>query len=149
MIEPVFVIQKKIMKVITCNEMIAHSTPIFDSLQILRLNDVFQLQLASFVYEHVNNLSPLYFRNYFTAISSTHSIGTRQSKRGGLFVERKNTTQYGIRSIHFSGARLWNSLPLTIRESPSLPNFRNKLKSHFLLNYKSSRLVSYYLGSSS
>ena len=34
MIEPVFVIQKKIMKVITCNEMIAHSTPIFDSLQI-------------------------------------------------------------------------------------------------------------------
>ena len=137
MIEPVFVIQKKIMKVITCNEMIAHSIPIFDSLQILRLNDVFQLQLASFVYECVNNLSPLYFRNYFTAISSTHSIGTRQSKRGDLFVERTNTTQYGIRSIHFSGARLWNSLLITIRESPSLPNFRNKLKSHFLLNYKS------------
>ena len=55
MIEPVFAIQKKIMKVITCNEMVAHSTPIFDSLQILRLNDVFQLQLASFVYECVNN----------------------------------------------------------------------------------------------
>ena len=50
------------MKVITCNEMIAHSTPVFDSLRILRLNDVFQLQLASSVYECVNNLSPLYFR---------------------------------------------------------------------------------------
>ena len=124
------------MKVIAFNEMIVHSTPIFDSLQILRLNDVFQLQLASFVYECVNNLSPLYFRNYFTAVSFIHSIGTRQSKRGDLFVERKNTTQYRIRSIHFSGARLWNSLPLIIRESPSLPSFRNKLKSHFLLNYK-------------
>ena len=108
MIEPVFVIQTRIMKVITFNEMIVHSTPIFDSLQILRLNDVFQLQLVSFVYECVNNLSPLYFRNYLAAISSTHSIGTRESKRGDLFVERKSTTQYEIRSIHFSGARLWN-----------------------------------------
>ena len=99
MIEPVFVIQKKIMKVITCNEMTAHSTPIFHSLQILRLNDVFQLQLASFVYECVNNLSPLYFRNYFTAISSTHSIGTRQSKRGDLFVERNNTVICSLEEI--------------------------------------------------
>ena len=97
MIELVFVlILKMIMIVITFNEMIVHSTPIFDSLQILRLNDVFQLQLASFVYECVNKLSPLYFRNYFTAISSTHSIGTRQSRRDDLFVERKNTTKYGI-----------------------------------------------------
>ena len=137
MIENVLVIQKRIMKVITLNEISVHSTPIFNSLQILRLNDVFQLQPASFIYECVNNLSSSYFRNYFTAISPTHSIGTRQSKRGDLFVERKNTTQYGIRSIHFSGARLWNSLPLTIRESPSLPNFRDKLKSHFLSNYES------------
>ena len=136
-IEPVSVIQKRIMKVITFNEMIVHLTPIFYSLQILRLNAVFQLQLASFAYECVNNLSPLYLRNYFTAISSTHSVGTRQSKWGDLFVERKNTTQYGIRSIHFSGACPWNSLLLTTRESPSLLNFKNKLKSHCLLNYKS------------
>ena len=47
-----------------------------------------------------------------------------------------NTTQYGIRSIHYSGVRLWNSLPTEIKESRSLPNFRKKLKSHFLLSYK-------------
>ena len=104
-IEPVFVIQKSIMKVITFNEMIVHSTSIFDGLKILRLNDVFQLQLVCFVYKCINNLSPLYFRNYFIVISSAHSIGTCQSKRGDLFVEGKNTTEYGIRSIHFSGAR--------------------------------------------
>ena len=86
MTEPVFVIQNRVMKVITFNEMIVHSTLIFDSLQILRLNDVFQLKLASFVYECVNKLSPLYFRNYFTSISSTYNIGTRQSKRGDLLL---------------------------------------------------------------
>ena len=94
------------MKVITFNEMIVHSTSIFDSVKILMLNDVSQLQLVCFVDKCINNLSPLYFRNYFTDISSTHSIGTRQSKRDDLFVEGKNTTEYGIRSIHFSGARL-------------------------------------------
>ena len=117
--------------------MTTHSTPIFDNLKLLKLNDVFQLQLASFVYECLNDLSPLYFRNYFTNICDIHSIGTRQSKKGDLFAERRNTTQYGLRSIRYHGVRLWNLLPITAREATSLSNFRKKLKFHFLLNYQS------------
>ena len=59
-----------------------------------------------------------------------HDIGTRPSKRGDLFALRCNTTQYGLRSVHYSGVRLWNSLPQEIRSSNSPSNFKKKAKSY-------------------
>ena len=128
--------KKKILKIITFNKVIASSAPLFDALQILKLNDIFKLQVTSFVYECLNNLAPIYFREYFVNIHSVHNIGTRQSKKGGRFALRCNTTQYGLRSIHYSGVRIWNSLPVEIRESPSLSVFKKKLKDLFLVSYK-------------
>ena len=105
-------------------------------LQILKLSNLFKLQVTSFVYECLNSLAPIYFREYFTSIQSIHSIGTRQSKKGDLYALRCNTTQYGLRSIHFSGVRIWNSLPVEIRNSQSLPNFKKKMKAYIFSFYK-------------
>ena len=92
---------------------------------------MFQLQVASFVHECINSLAPIYFKNYFTSIHTVHGIGTCQAWKGDLYALRYNTTQYGIRSIHYSGVRLWNSLPTEIKETRSLPNFRKKIKISF------------------
>ena len=99
------------------SEINASSGPLFDRLQILKLNDIFQLQVASFVYECTNNIAPAYFRNYFTKINTIHRINTRQSMKNDLYAVSCNTTQYGLRSIHYSGVRLWNSLPMEIHGS--------------------------------
>ena len=124
LLEPIAILQKKIMRSITFNENTAPSTPIFDTMQILKFNDVILLQITSFVYECVNNLAPVYFRDFFRSIHNVHNIGTRQSKTGDLFALRCNTTQYGLRSVHYSGVRLWNSPPQEIRSSNSLSNFK-------------------------
>ena len=134
--DPIFILQKRILKIITFNEVTVSSTPLFDSLQILKLSDLFKLQVTSFVYECLNSLAPIYFREYFTSIQSIHSIGTRQSKKGDLYALRCNTTQYGLRSIHYSGVRIWNSLPVAIRNSQSLPNFKEKMKAYIFSFYK-------------
>ena len=76
----IFIMQKKILKVITLNGVTVSSTPLFDCLQILKLGDLFKLQVTSFVYECLSNFASVYFRDYFTSIHSIHSIGTRQSK---------------------------------------------------------------------
>ena len=120
--DPITVLQERILKIITFSEITAPSRPLFDSLQILKLNDLFQLQVASFVYECINSLAPIFLKNYFTSIHTVHGIGTRQTWKGDLY-NQCNTTQYGIRSINYSGVRLWNSLPTEIKESRSLPNF--------------------------
>ena len=39
-------------------------------------------------------------------------------------------TNYCKRSLAYSGAVLWNSLPLDIRQSPSLDEFKSKLTNY-------------------
>ena len=134
--DPIFILQKRILKIITFNEVTVSSAPLFDSLQILKLSDLFKLQVTSFVYEFLNSLAPILVREYFTSIQSIHSIGTRQSKKGDLYALRCNTTQYELRSIHYSGVRIWNSLPVEIRNSQSPPNFKKKMKAYIFCFYK-------------
>ena len=136
LLDSIFVLEKEALRIITFKDLTSSSLPLFDSLCILQLSDIFKLQVSSFVYECVHNLAPVYFRNYFTSIDSIHNIGTRQSSKGDLYAVRCNTTQYGLRSIHYSGVRLWNSIPNEIKDSHSLSSFRHKLKDYYLSNYK-------------
>ena len=52
-----------------------------------------------------------------------------------LYVVSVNTTQYGLRSLKFTGPRLWNSLPTSITNSNSLRRFRKTLKNAILNCY--------------
>ena len=135
-------LQKKILsRVITSSDKNAPSIPIFDSLKVLKLNDMITMHIVSFVYECVYNLSPACFSNYFTWIKNVHSFSTRQSKRGDLFALHCNTTQYGHRSFHYSGVRLWTSLPTDMRNSVSFSIFRSKIKSYFLSKYNTTLYI--------
>ena len=121
----------------TFNKQTAHSTPIFATIQLLKIDDIRQLQLLTFVYDCLNKLAPTYFHHYFVKCSQMHSYSTRLASRGDLFLERKNTFQYGIRSIEYNGARLWNMIPSHIREASSPSVFKNNLKKYFLTQYDS------------
>ena len=97
---------------------------------------LFELQLISFMYDCHNHLAPTHFHSYFTPSSEVHGYNTSLASRGDLFLSRKTTFQYRIKSIQYSGARLWNSSPILIRESPSQTVFITKLKTHFLSSYQ-------------
>ena len=97
--------------------------------------DIRQLHLLSFVFDCQNKIAPVYFQNYFVQCSQIHNFNTRLASRGDLFLERKNTFQYGIRSIQYNGARLWNMLPVNLRASSSPSVFRSNLKKYFLSAY--------------
>ena len=51
----------------------------------------------------------------------------RSSSSHYLSVPRHNL-KFGFRAFQFSAPRVWNSLPISIRESQSLPTFRRHLK---------------------
>ena len=84
------VIQKKIVRVMTFNEMNAHTNPIFIQLEFLKIEDIRQLQLLSFVYDYLNKTAPVFFHDYFTPSSEHHTFNTRLAPRGDLFLEQKN-----------------------------------------------------------
>ena len=90
-----------------------------------------------FVYDCQNKLAPTNFHHYFVKCSLVHGYSTRLASRGDIFLERKNTFQYGIRSIEYNGARLWNMIPSHIREASFPLVFKNNLEKYFLTQYDS------------
>ena len=108
-----FIIQKRAIRIISFSEPKSHSEPLFKSLNLLKLNDVIESQIFSFVYQWSHRLLPLCFSKYFNFTSSVHAY-SRQSCNRNLYVASVNTTQYGLRSLKFTGPCLWNSLPTSI-----------------------------------
>ena len=122
----------------TFSDPFAHSLlPLFSDLQILKLDDIYHLYISSFVYECHNNLAPNRFSDYFTQVFDMHHYYTRSVSNGDFFLERKNTLQYDLRSVCFNGAKIWNNIPLDIRNSPSVGNFKKKIKQLLLESYNS------------
>ena len=131
-IEPIFKLQKKALRAISHEHPRSHTLPIFKALKLLRLQDVFQLQMLSFVFESINKLNPMCFHDFFTCTSSIHEYHTRHSYRGDVFLAHKNSLQYGLKSIRYMGAKMWNDLPVELRNSPSKHSFKTHLKTHIL-----------------
>jgi len=87
-----------------------------------------------FISGHTDCYPPV-FSKYFNFISSFHSYATRQSCNRNLYVASVNTTQYGLRSLKFTGPRLWNSLLTSTTNSISLRVFCKTLKDSMLNCY--------------
>ena len=114
-----FLLQKRFIRSITFHHFTAHSTPIFLNLKILKLRDLLQLKLLSFVYDCINELSPSCFHSFFVLVEGVHQYGTRQVSNNDIFLSKKNTLQYGLRSVHYYGAKYWNDIPESIKKSIS------------------------------
>ena len=125
-IEPLFKLQKRALRAISHQPFLAHSLPIFKDFNSLRIVDIFKLRLLSFVYESINKVAPDCFHNFFSLNSSVHCHDT------DLFLANINTSQYGLKSIRYLGAKLWNELPTAIRTLSSKFSFKKSLKHHFL-----------------
>ena len=131
-IEPVFRLQKKAIRAISFQPRLSPSLPIFKDLKLLKLSDIFELRLLTFVFDSVNKTSPECFHNFFVFNSSVHQYCTRQASQGDLYLTRQNSLQYGLKSLRYLGAKLWNTLPAELRNAPSKISFKAKLKTYLL-----------------
>ena len=133
-INPVFLLQKRVVRAMSFEHFTSHSTPIFLNLKTLKLHDLVQLKLLTFVYDCVNKIAPSYFHSFFALVETAHQYGMRQASKNDIFLTQKNTVQYGLMSVRLFGAKCWNNIPMVIKNSPSARTFRQKLKSFFFEN---------------
>ena len=64
LLKPVYAAQKKVLRAITFSEPPAHSSPLLSDLKILKLGDIYQLYISSFVFECHNDIAPANFRDF-------------------------------------------------------------------------------------
>ena len=80
---------------------------LYQKYKILKINDVYKLELGKFMYlYHVNNLTEI-FETYFLSIDHAHHYNTRSKSNGNYFVNSVRTNS-GKNLIKLLGARLWN-----------------------------------------
>ena len=130
--DPVFKLQKKAVRAISFQPRMSPSLPTFNDLKLLKLSEIFELRLLTFVFDSVNKTSPGCFHDFFLFSSSVYQYYTRHASQGDLYMSRKNSLQYGLKSIRYLGAKLWSTLPVEIRNAPSKISFKTRLKIHLL-----------------
>ena len=82
------------------------------------------------MYRCINNLLPEdIFDNYINPIS--HCYNTRSKANKKLYI-RKINTNYGKFYIKYSVAKVWNDIPLVIRNSSSLSIFKIEFKKYII-----------------
>ena len=71
-------IQKKCVRIICASKFNSHSEPLFKSLNLLKVEDIFKCQSLKFYNKHINKKLLLYFSDMFISNSSIHDYNTRQ-----------------------------------------------------------------------
>ena len=128
-INPLRVVQKKIIRLISKKSRREHTGPLFKNLKILKVDDLFKLNTLLYVYKSFNQL--IYSAIDFNLRPEVH-YNIRNPRQ--MNVPNHNSVQSSL-FLHVRGATLWNELPQDIRNSRTVISFKNKLKTYYLNSY--------------
>ena len=123
-LHPLFVIQKKLIRLISFKSKFHPSAPLFKDHNILTLSQIYKYNSLSYVYRSLLKGSEWF-------IPYVCPINTRLASGYTLTVPPIMTT-HSRQSVRWGGAKLWNSLPDNIKEETSYNSFKFKLKKYLL-----------------
>ena len=108
------------------------SNPMFIELKIMKIHNIFKNKLLVFVFKSINNLLPTTFCNWFHWAVNIHSHQTRFAHNNNLYLPRVKTSHYGLKSIKYTGPKLWNNLTNNLKTIRELFEFCKITKENLL-----------------
>ena len=99
----------------------------FLNLRILKVEHLYDLEIAKFMHGHFNGELPECFLNYFQRTGTRHNYYTRATENL-LYDPIPCRTSRGQRSIQFYWPKVWNDIPLSIKNISKI-NFKREFKS--------------------
>ena len=88
------------------------------------IKNTYMHALATEIYKSLTNINPHFMKPYFKIKEMPYNLRNGYA----LKLPSTNSTYYGINSVLFRACLLWNQLPLYIKQSQSLHEFRSKMK---------------------
>lgn len=135
----VIITQKKLIRVIAKAEYNAHTEPLFKRLKLLKLTDIYKLQIAKFVFFYSTHSLPNVLADIFTPLGNINLHNTRQARH--KLKLPKVRTAVSTRNISNMGPKIWNCIPSRLYLNRDNPNFVS-IKT-FCAKYKHELLKSY------
>ena len=111
-------------------------SPLYIQLNLIKLKDIYELEVLKFVYELIKNYLPKWFHNYFLPASNIHNYLTRFASEYNWVTVMRCSKTLSLGLIKIKGRRVWNSLPEEIKNKYHLNNkvLFNKLKKILIKN---------------
>ena len=109
----------------------AHATPILRELHWLPVAQRINFKIIMLTWKALNGQAPAYLKDIIPAQSSGRA--TRSSDKSLLLVPRVKPS-FGERAFSYSSPRLWNPLPIELKNQSTIDAFKSRLKTFLFDN---------------
>ena len=130
-LEPLYILQKKAVRIINNSAYLDHSDPIFKLLGLMTIFKVFKLNCLLFAYKCLKTNQYPEFRNKILKNSTVHSYETRICD---LFRPPPQRLELCRRSYLYQSVKLWNSVNGGIRNYNCIISFKKIVKTLIIEN---------------
>ena len=120
---PLRLLLKKIVRIITKSDYLAHTNPLFKDTKMLKLDDITKLEIAKLMYKNKNEMRDLL---------PSHNYSTRHRDSLSVPIHRLSKFQH---STTYLGPVIWNTIDKKIQDAPSRNTFKYRLKHNIIMTY--------------
>ena len=143
-LKKILTLQKKAVRMMTFTDQFPKipgrlnpTNPLFLKLGILKIQDVFKMQVSKFIFDCLSFSTPSIFWDWFTLNHTVHNFDTRSNcyvnvnvhnhfeidsvtETYTLHTQCSKLVNYGAKLLKVAGPLLWNSLPQYVRNVQSV-----------------------------
>ena len=107
----------------------AHITGYLAELHWLKIKECIKYKVSMLMFKCLHNLAPQYLI-YIIIFTYHQELNLRSRNNFVLPTRVSRTTMVHTGSISSMGPRIWNSLPITVKNTNNLDTFKSRLKTH-------------------
>ncbi len=108
-----------------------HITPLLNELQWLPVKFRCEYKIATLAYRHFDGTLPSYLSASVCTYQTSRTLQSSSEKL--LKIPERSLKSVGDRSFSFIAPTVWNSLPASLRNLPTLSDFKAQLKTFLFL----------------
>ena len=127
-------LQNKALRIISKTKIRGKMTPQYYKYEILKLENLYNFEIAKLMYQFTPSKLPLNFNHYFAYLSDVSSYSTRHTSSNDIFLLRFMSSKIQ-HSIKYIGAKIWNSIPSDLKNA-SYSKFKESYQKFILSKYK-------------
>ena len=123
-------VQNSAARLITSVRQRERITPALIELHWLPIKARIEFKILTLTYKALNYNEPKYLRNMLKIFEQRANVTTRQASEINRLHEPRTNCIYGERAFSYCAPRMYNKIPLEIRNLPKIEQFKKKLKTH-------------------
>ena len=128
-LQPLYLLQKKVVRICTHSHYLAHTKDLFVQLNVLNIFQINDYQCAILIFKHEKKILHNSICCMINKNCNIHSYNTITRENYHLYPAAKNFT---LQSFRHHAPKIWNSLSVEIRSCKTVNVLKKKLKKYLL-----------------